>query len=64
MWIRQNPLWLWNPKETPTEIQNWGISGPKIGHLNVSNKKTFKRRKKKSADQNLAAPATVSILNI
>ena len=43
MWIRQNPLWLWNPEETSPEIQNRGTSGPKIGHVNVSDKKTGKK---------------------
>ena len=37
-WIRQSPLWLWNPEETSSEIQNMGTSGPKIGHLFVSAK--------------------------
>ena len=41
MRIRQNPLWLWNPEETSPEIQNRGTSGPKIGHVNVSDKKTL-----------------------
>ena len=48
MWIRQNPLWLWNPEETSPEIQNRGTSGPKIGHVNVSDKKNFKKKKFKS----------------
>ena len=30
MWIRQNPLWIWNPEETSPEIQNRGTSGPQI----------------------------------
>ena len=47
MRIRQNPLWLWNPEETSPEIQNRGTSGPKIGHVNVSDKKTKKKKKKK-----------------
>ena len=34
MWIRQNPLWLWNP----AEIQNSGTSDTKIGNANVSAK--------------------------
>ena len=41
MQIRQNPLWLWNPEETSPEIQNRGTSGPKIGHVKVSDKKNF-----------------------
>ena len=28
MWIRQNPLWLWNPEEMSPEIQNKCTSGP------------------------------------
>ena len=47
MRIRQNPLWLWNPEETSPEIQNRGTSGPKIGHVNVSDKKTLKKKKKR-----------------
>ena len=43
-WIRQNPLWLWNP-EVSSEIQNRGASGPKIGHVCVSGK-TFKKYRK------------------
>ena len=39
MWIRQNPLWLWNPEEMSPEIQNRGTSSPKIGPVNVSDKK-------------------------
>ena len=31
VWIRQNPLWLWNPEETSPEVQNRGISGPTNG---------------------------------
>ena len=45
MRIRQNPLWLWNPEEMSPEIQNRGTSGPKIGHVNVSDKKTLKKKK-------------------
>ena len=41
MQIRQNPLWLLNPEETSSEIQNRGTSGPKIGRVNVSDKKNF-----------------------
>ena len=51
MRIRQNPLWLWNPEETSPEIQNRGTSGPKIGHVNVSDKKTLKKKKKKMMAQ-------------
>ena len=47
MWIRQNPLWLWNPEETSLDIQNRGTSGLKIGHVNVSDKKTKKKKDKK-----------------
>ena len=36
IWIRQNPLWFWNPEEMSPEIPNRGISYPKIGHVNVS----------------------------
>ena len=51
MQIRQSPLWLWNPEETSPEIQNKGTSGPKIGHVNVSDKKKlFKKRKKKDSE--------------
>ena len=32
---RQNPLWLGNPEKTSPEIQNRGIEGPKIGHVNT-----------------------------
>ena len=42
MRIRQNPLWFWNAEETSTEIQNRGTSGPKIGHVDVSDKKIVK----------------------
>ena len=45
MQIRQNPLWLWNLEETSPEIQNRGTSGPKIGHVNVSDKKNLKKKK-------------------
>ena len=38
-WIRQNPLWLWNPEEMSPEIQNRGTSGPQKGHVSS---KTFK----------------------
>ena len=41
MRIRQDPLWPWNPEEMSPEIQNRGTSSPKIGHVNVSDKKTF-----------------------
>ena len=41
MWVRQNPLWLWNPEETWPEIQNRDTSGPKIEYVNVL-KKIFK----------------------
>ena len=44
MRIRQNPLWLWNPEETSPEIQNRGTSGPKTGHVKVSDKKTWKKK--------------------
>ena len=44
VWIRQNPLWLWNPEETSPEVRNRGISGPKNGH--VSNKNLKKNEKK------------------
>ena len=27
-WIRQNPLWLWNPEETSPEIQKKGYQWP------------------------------------
>ena len=48
MWIRQNPLWLWNPEKTSYEIQNRGTSDPKIRRVNVSApKKTLKRKRKK-----------------
>ena len=47
MRIRQNPLWLWNPEETSPEIQNRGTSGPKIGQVDVSNKKKTKKQNKK-----------------
>ena len=46
MRIRQNPLWLWNPEKTSPEIQNRDTSAPKIGHVNVFNKKTKKKKKK------------------
>ena len=44
VWIRQNPLWLWNPEETSPEVWNRGISGPTNGH--VSNKNLKKKKKK------------------
>ena len=40
MQIRQNP------EETSPEIQNRGTSGPKIGHVNVSDNKTLKKKPK------------------
>ena len=43
--IRQNPLWLWNPKEMSPEIQNWGTSGPQ--KRQVSAKNFFVKKKKK-----------------
>ena len=43
MWIRQNLFWLWNTEETSPEIQNRGSNGPKIGHVNVSDKKKNER---------------------
>ena len=45
---RQNPLWLWNPEETSPEIQNRGVSGSKIGHVNVSAENTAKQNKTKN----------------
>ena len=33
VWIRQNPLWLWNPEEISPEVQNRGISGPTNGRV-------------------------------
>ena len=35
---------LWNTEETSPEIQKRGTSGPKIGHVNVSDKKTLKKK--------------------
>ena len=50
-WIRQNPLWLWNPKDMSPEIQNRGTSGPKIGHMSDKKKKmnesSLKKKNKK-----------------
>ena len=46
MQIRLKPLWLWNPDETSLEIQNRGTSCPRIGHVNVTVKKTFFLNKK------------------
>ena len=37
--IKQNSLWLRNSEDTTPEIQNSGTTGPKIGHVNVSDKK-------------------------
>ena len=42
-WIRQNPLWFWDTEEKSPKNQNRGTSAPKIGHVNVSAKKTFKK---------------------
>ena len=42
VWIRQNPLWLWNPEETSPEVQNRGISGPTNGHVSDKNLKKKK----------------------
>ena len=36
---------------TSPEIQNRGTSGPKIGHVNVSDKKTLKKTKKQKKKQ-------------
>ena len=44
MWIRKNPLWLWNLEETSPEIQNRGTIGQKIGHVNVSDKKNLYKK--------------------
>ena len=41
VWIRQNPLSLWNPEEASSEVQNQGISGPTNEH--VANK-NFKKK--------------------
>ena len=43
MRIRQTPLWLLNPEETSLEVQNNHTSGPKIGHVNVSDQKPLKK---------------------
>ena len=42
VWIRQKPLFLWNPEETSPEVQTRGISGPKNGH--VSNKNFIQKK--------------------
>ena len=42
MQIEQN---LWNPEGMSLEIQIRGTSGPKIEHVNVSDKKNFKKRR-------------------
>ena len=43
MQISKTPLWLRNPEEMSLEIQNRGTNGPKIGHVNVSDKKIIKK---------------------
>ena len=42
VWIRQNQLWLWNPEEMSSEVQNRGISGSKNGHVSNKNLKKIK----------------------
>ena len=44
VWIRQNPVWLWNLEETSPEVQNRGISGPtKRTHVLQKLKKKTKK---------------------
>ena len=45
VWIRQTPLWLWNPEGMSPEVQHRGICGPTNGH--VSNKNLKKKKNSK-----------------
>ena len=40
--IRQNPLWLWNPEETSSEVRNRGVNGPIKGLVSSKNQKKKK----------------------
>ena len=59
--IRQNPLWLSNPEETSLEIQNWGTSGPKIGHVYVSTKNISQQQQTKILVGNQSGPISVCV---
>ena len=50
MQIRQNQVWPWNSEEMSLEIKNRGTSGPKIGHVNVSDKEKYSLHLKKTIE--------------